>query len=154
MKSSSCGILYSVLTTVSQKADSSREMPMLKYKAVRTARLYEQIVKQIEESIVEGVLKPGDQLPTERELAQQFGVSRTAVREAVKTLTEKGLVESHSGRGTFVTSGKSQNLRPALDLFFKNGDLQDPDIWWSCARSSNPRSPFLPHSESKSSNWQ
>jgi len=99
---------------------------MLKYKTVRTSRLYEQIVQQIEQSIVEGRLKHGDRLPTERELAQQFGVSRTAVREAVKTLTEKGLVESHSGRGTFVTSGRSDSVRTSLDSFFKNSDLQNP----------------------------
>src|SRR5215469_14312955 len=68
------------------------------YKLVRTSRLYEQIVQQIEESIVKGDLKPGDQLPAERELAQRFGVSRTAVREAVKALREKGLVEAYSGR--------------------------------------------------------
>jgi len=56
------------------------------YKIVRASRLYEQIVQQIEESILSGALKPGDQLPAERELAQRFGVSRTAVREAVKCL--------------------------------------------------------------------
>lgn len=100
---------------------------MVVYKAVRPSRLYEQIVKQIEGTIVAGRLKPGDQLPTERELAQQFGVSRTAVREAVKTLTEKGLVESHSGRGTFVTSGKAHSIRRSLDSFFKSGDLKDPN---------------------------
>jgi GntR family transcriptional repressor for pyruvate dehydrogenase complex len=49
------------------------------YKLVRTSRLYEQIVQQIEDSILKGTLKPGDQLPAERELAQEFGVSRTAV---------------------------------------------------------------------------
>lgn len=99
---------------------------MQMYKAVHTARLYEQIVQQIEQSIVEGRLNPGDQLPTERELAQQFGVSRTAVREAVKTLTEKGLVESFSGRGTFVTAPRPQSPRKSLDAFFGVGDLQDP----------------------------
>src|SRR5580658_6937162 len=67
------------------------------YKVVRTSRLYEQIVQQIEESVLKGTLKPGDQLPAERELAQTLGVSRTAVREAVKTLREKGLVEAYSG---------------------------------------------------------
>ena len=71
------------------------------YKLVRTSRLYEQIVQQIEESIVKGALKAGDQLPAERDLAQRFGVSRTAVREAVKALREKGLVEAYSGRGHF-----------------------------------------------------
>jgi GntR family transcriptional repressor for pyruvate dehydrogenase complex len=94
------------------------------YQMVRTARLYEQIVSQIEESIAEGKLKSGDQLPSERELAQQFGVSRTAVREAVKTLCEKSLVESHSGRGTFVTSAKSQP-RHSLDWLVKDGDPQN-----------------------------
>src|SRR5690348_8861334 len=91
------------------------------YKAVRTSRLYEQIVQQIEESILKGALKPGDQLPAERELAQNFGVSRTAVREAVKALREKGLVEAYSGRGTFVTNGTSQAIRQSLDLMTKIG---------------------------------
>ena len=86
------------------------------YKAVQSSRLYEQIIKQIEESILKGTLKTGDQLPAERELAQQFGVSRTAVREAVKALREKGLVEAYSGRGTFVTNGTSQAIRHSLDL--------------------------------------
>lgn len=86
------------------------------YKTVRSARLYEQIVQQIEESILNGALKPGDQLPAERDLAQRFGVSRTAVREAVKALREKGLVEAFSGRGTFITDGTSQAIKQSLDL--------------------------------------
>ena len=91
------------------------------YKLVRTSRLYEQIVQQIEESILKGALKPGDQLPAERELAQRFGVSRTAVREAVKALREKGLVEAYSGRGTFITDGTTQAVRQSLDLMAKIG---------------------------------
>jgi len=91
------------------------------YKLVRTSRLYEQIVQQIEESIVKGDLTPGDQLPAERDLAQRFGVSRTAVREAVKALREKGLVEAYSGRGTFITDGTTQAVRQSLDLMVKIG---------------------------------
>ncbi len=91
------------------------------YKVVRTSRLYEQIVKQIEESVLNGTLKPGDQLPAERDLAQRLGVSRTAVREAVKTLREKGLVEAYSGRGTFITNGTSQAARQSFDLMVKIG---------------------------------
>ena len=94
------------------------------YKAVRTSRLYEQIVQQIEESILKGALKPGDQLPAERELAQNFGVSRTAVREAVKALREKGLVEAYSGRGTFITNGTSQAIRQSLDLMIRIGQQE------------------------------
>jgi GntR family transcriptional repressor for pyruvate dehydrogenase complex len=89
------------------------------YRTVRTSRLFEQIVKQVEESILSGQLKPGDQLPAERDLALRFGVSRTAVREAVKTLREKGLVEAYSGRGTFITNGTSQAIRQSLDLMIR-----------------------------------
>src|SRR6266849_9653996 len=94
------------------------------YKLVRTSRLYEQIVQQIEESILKGALKPGDQLPAERELAQRFGVSRTAVREAVKALREKGLVEAFTGRGTFITDGTSQVIRQSLDLMTRIGQQE------------------------------
>jgi GntR family transcriptional repressor for pyruvate dehydrogenase complex len=94
------------------------------YKLVQTSRLYEQIVQQIEESIHKGALKAGDQLPAERELAEQFGVSRTAVREAVKALREKGLVEAYPGRGTFITSETSNTIRITLDRMLKTGQLE------------------------------
>jgi GntR family transcriptional repressor for pyruvate dehydrogenase complex len=104
------------------------------YRLVRTSRLYEQIVGQIEESIVKGKLKPGDQLPAERDLAQQFGVSRTAVREAVRALHEKGLVEAYSGRGTFITDGTRQAVRQSLDLVARIGQ-QDNAIHLAEVRS-------------------
>lgn len=94
------------------------------YKIVRSSRLYEQIVQQVEESIHKGTLKPGDQLPPERELAQQFGVSRTAVREAVKALREKGLVEAYPGRGTFIMDGASYSIRLSLDRMMKVGQAE------------------------------
>lgn len=100
-----------------EELDSVHAKPV--YRAVKTSRLYEQIVQQVEESILSGQLKTGDQLPAERDLAQRFGVSRTAVREAVKTLREKGLVEAYSGRGTFVTNGTSQAIRQSLDLMIR-----------------------------------
>ena len=91
------------------------------HKTIHTSRLYELIVQQIEESVLKGILKAGDQLPAERDLALQFGVSRTAVREAVKALREKGLVEAYSGRGTFITDGTSQAIRQSLGLMIKIG---------------------------------
>jgi GntR family transcriptional repressor for pyruvate dehydrogenase complex len=114
---------YSYQTTTSRPAGFAPQCAggTFVYKLVRTSRLYEQIVQQIEESILKGTLKAGDQLPAERELAQRFGVSRTAVREAVKTLREKGLVEAYSGRGTFITDGTSQAVRQSFDLMVKIG---------------------------------
>jgi len=91
------------------------------YKTVRAERLYEQIVSQIEQRILAGELKVGDRLPTERDLCAQFGVSRTAVREAITSLAEKGLVDVQPGRGTFVTSGTSRAMRHSLDLALKFG---------------------------------
>src|SRR6201998_1857611 len=92
------------------------------YKGVQSSRLYEQIVQQIEESILNGELQAGSKLPAERELAQQFGVSRTAVREAIKALQEKGLVDAFPGRGTFVTDGTSNPMRRSLDRIVKSGE--------------------------------
>jgi GntR family transcriptional repressor for pyruvate dehydrogenase complex len=89
------------------------------YEPIHSPRLYEQIVQQIEERILKGDLKPGEKLPSEHELAEQFGVSRTAIREATKTLRTKGLVEVQLGRGTFVSDDTSQHLRTPLDQVFK-----------------------------------
>ncbi len=81
------------------------------YTPIQSPRLYEKIVEQIETLILNGELTPGEQLPAERELAEQFGVSRTAVREAIKALREKGMVDILAGRGTFITERTSQTMR-------------------------------------------
>ncbi len=91
------------------------------YQQIESARLYERIVEQIEQRIIQGDLHIGDQLPAERELCEQFGVSRTAVREAVKALRQKGLLETYPGRGTFITNGTSQAVRHSLNLMVKLG---------------------------------
>ena len=92
------------------------------YLPIQPERLYERIVSQIEQRIVAGELKAGDQLPSENELARQFTVSRTAVREAIKTLREKRLVEVHPGRGTFITNGMPDAVRHSLGLLMKFGE--------------------------------
>ncbi|HLF26469.1 MAG TPA: FadR/GntR family transcriptional regulator [Anaerolineae bacterium] len=92
-----------------------------KYTPIQAERLYERIVEQVEQKILSGDLKVGDRLPPERELADQFGVSRTAVREAVKALRQKGLVEVQPGRGTFITNGTSRAMRHSLDLLTRIG---------------------------------
>ncbi len=94
---------------------------MIRYLPVQTERLYERIVEQIEARILSGVLNVGDRLPPERELAEQFAVSRTAIREAVKILREKGLIEIRPGKGTFVTNGTSTGMKQSLDRLVKYG---------------------------------
>jgi DNA-binding FadR family transcriptional regulator len=87
---------------------------------VRGERLYEDIVRQIEDRVMSGDLRPGDRLPTERELAQQFGVSRTAVRDAARSLAQKGLLEMRPGRGTFIVDQMTQSMRETLDLVMRH----------------------------------
>ncbi|MBI2369114.1 MAG: FadR family transcriptional regulator [Deltaproteobacteria bacterium] len=69
---------------------------------IKSKRIYESIVAQIKNLLAAGSLKPGDKLPTERELAQSFRVSRASVREALRALEFMGLVESRPGGGTYV----------------------------------------------------
>jgi GntR family transcriptional repressor for pyruvate dehydrogenase complex len=79
-------------------------------------KLYEQVVERIRDRILSGDLKSGDQLPNERSLGEQFGVSRTVIREAMKTLIENGLVEVRRGQGTFVVDGTADALKQSLRL--------------------------------------
>ena len=89
------------------------------YKEIQVGRLYEKIVEQIEGRILSGELKPGDRLPPERELTKQFGVSRTAVREAMKALSQRGLIAIQPGRGTFVIDSTNQVVRHSIGLMLK-----------------------------------
>lgn len=96
------------------------------YLPIQPERLYERIVGQIEGRIVAGELKIGDQLPSENELAKQFGVSRTAVREAIKALREKRLVEVRPGKGTFITNGMPDAVRHSLGMLMRSGPPNSP----------------------------
>jgi len=79
-------------------------------------RLYEQLAERIRHLILNGALTPGDKLPTERILAQDYGVSRTVVREAVKTLQQDGLVEVKAGLGTFIVDETDRAFSQSLSL--------------------------------------
>ncbi len=96
---------------------------MKRYIPIQSERLYEQIVGQIEQQVIAGDLKVGDILPPEWKLADQFQVSRTAVREAVKALREKGLVEVLPGRGTFITDSITKVATQSLGLLMKLGSI-------------------------------
>lgn len=67
------------------------------------ARLADSVAQALEQRILEGSLKPGDRLPSEREFAVTLGVSRPSLREAIQTLAVKGLLTTRHGGGTFVT---------------------------------------------------
>ncbi|MGG3306489.1 FadR/GntR family transcriptional regulator [Paenibacillus lautus] len=72
-------------------------------KKIKYHRVYEDVIEQIKNLILEGNLAPGDVLPTERELAQSFGISRGTLREAFRILEREGLIEARPGGGRFLS---------------------------------------------------
>lgn len=73
--------------------------------------LYYQLENVLREKIVSGAFESGMRMPTEKDLIEQFGVSRITVRQALQSLTDDRLIERHQGRGTFVANRKSKKRR-------------------------------------------
>jgi GntR family transcriptional repressor for pyruvate dehydrogenase complex len=96
-------------------------------KPVEKKKAYEDIVQQIRTLIEEGNLKRNDQLPSERDLSETFRVSRTTVREAIRTLESMKLLQSRQGDGTYVLVSSAEALiQPlATALFKEKDDIRD-----------------------------
>lgn len=75
--------------------------------------LYEQIYNQILANIKTGQLKPGDRVPSEKELSDQYNVSRITSKRALQILDQQGLIERSRGKGSFVSHGADVSLKPA-----------------------------------------
>lgn len=86
---------------------------------VRQPRLSDQVAQKLREFIDDGRMRPGDALPSERELCEHFSVSRTVIREAVKTLTAKGLVTAVPGSGLIVGTTTIEDVAEIFDLYFR-----------------------------------
>ncbi|WP_319466430.1 GntR family transcriptional regulator [uncultured Pseudodesulfovibrio sp.] len=88
---------------------------------VQAGRASEEIALQIEAAIVDGRLSPGERLPSEREMQSQFGTGRGVVREAIKILKQKGLLEVKKGSkgGAYVRQMDVSNVSESLALFLK-----------------------------------
>lgn len=91
---------------------------------LKKTRLYEDIVKQLTDLIEQGKLIPGDKLPPERQLAEELHVSRTAIREALRSMESMGYIESKVGGGTFVRAISLHNvLHPFSAVLCQNKEL-------------------------------
>ena len=97
--------------------------------AIKQRRLYQDVVRQIRNLIDEGTLKPGDRLPSERELAEQLQVSRSSLREAMRTLELQGLVVSRPGAGTFVSNDTNGSVADALTAYLADGKDALKDVF-------------------------
>lgn len=91
----------------------------------RSPSLAEEVTQALMESIASGRLMPGDELPAERELGNQFGVSRTIIREAVRSLQAKGLIEVRSGRGARISAVPASQITETIRLFLQGAQAQD-----------------------------
>ena len=90
---------------------------------VQTEKLSHSVVRQIELLILRGILRPGERLPSERELSDRLGVSRPSLREAIAELQERGLLTAKPNAGVFVADVLGSAFSPALiDLFSTHED--------------------------------
>jgi len=94
----------------------------------REQRLYERVVEKVLELISTGAWKPGFRLPSERELSEAFGVSRTVVREAVKALEARGVLESVPGSGVSVRHVDFNMVSRSLQTYMQLSNLVDFEI--------------------------
>jgi Transcriptional regulators len=97
------------------------------FQPIQSSTVVQQIIDKITQSLISGELKPGDRLPPEPELAIQLGVSRTSLREALKTLGGLGVLVARKRGGTFIaTSGSHSMIDPLIfNLIIEKGSKED-----------------------------
>lgn len=97
----------------------------LVFEPIRPRRAFEEICERIRDQLAGGALRPGDKLPAERELAQQLGVGRNAVREAMRTLEFAGIVELRKGTkgGAFIREGDPGSMTRVMQDLMHLGSI-------------------------------
>jgi GntR family transcriptional repressor for pyruvate dehydrogenase complex len=95
--------------------------------SVRKTNLYEQIAGKLEQAILRSGKKV-EKLPSEQELCKRFGVSRTVIREALKVLKERGLIQPRNGEGSYVVSPKTDTVSEALDRIIQINNISNDDL--------------------------
>ncbi len=92
------------------------------FRPVAPEKLSSAVVRQIEQLILRGILRPGERLPPERELADRMGVSRPSLRDAIAQLQDDGLLVSKPGAGVYVADVLGSAYAPALLRLFARHD--------------------------------
>tara|TARA_B110000977_G_scaffold134021_1_gene170653 strand:+ start:3148 stop:3915 length:768 start_codon:yes stop_codon:yes gene_type:complete len=94
-------------------------LPFLKIEPDRVAV---SVITQIEQLILRGIIRPGERLPSERDLANRLGVSRPSIREAISTLQDRGLLTTKANAGIFVAELLGSPFSPSLTKLFSTHD--------------------------------
>ena len=92
------------------------------FRPIQPEKLATAVVGQIEQLILRGILRPGERLPSERELSERLGVSRPSLRDAVSELQERGLLKARANSGIFVADVLGSAFSPALQRLFATHD--------------------------------
>lgn len=92
------------------------------FQKIQPEKLSHAVERQIELLILRGILRPGERLPAERDLAEKLGVSRPSLREAIAALQDKGLLAARAGAGVYVAEVLGSAFAPALVTLFATHD--------------------------------
>lgn len=98
------------------------------FNPIKVTKVYEQVIQQIKDMIADGTLKKGDKLPSERELVERLKVSRTSIREALRSMENIGLVECKQGEGNFIRTNIENSLYEPLSIMFMLQDSKPQEI--------------------------
>ena len=93
------------------------------FRKITSEKIASAIVRQVEELILQGILRPGDRLPAERDLAERLDVSRPTLREALSEMDQRGLIEARPGGGTYVADALGSAFAPPLIELFARHDM-------------------------------
>lgn len=98
----------------------------MKFEVPKTKKLYEQIAAIIEQKITNGEISPGDKLDSVEQLAKNFEVGRSAIREALTALQARGIIEIRQGEGTYIRKVTAQDISLNIPTYasFSQQDLQ------------------------------
>jgi GntR family transcriptional repressor for pyruvate dehydrogenase complex len=110
-------------TRTDEQAASDAPAAALFEQVAREPRLSDKVADTMLETILSRKLRAGDRLPSERELGEQFGVSRTVVREAVRALVAKGVIDVRSGSGLRVAAVDAAAVTESMSLFLRGGSF-------------------------------
>lgn len=122
MLARACAARYSPPVLLSDKKAA------VSYQPIERQKLYELIADQLLRRISERQLQPGDPLPTERELTQAFRAGRSSVREALRMLESRGVIENR-GNGTFVVAGYANPLNSSVQLLLSLDQATMLDVY-------------------------
>ena len=92
------------------------------FQKIAAGKLSQSVVEQIELLILRGILRPGERLPSERDLSDRMGVSRPSLRDAIADLEDKGLLARRAGAGIYVSDSLDRSFPPALVQLFSRHD--------------------------------